>query len=283
MSDFLLNVARRAAGIAPAAASIEPAAAPALDAWAGPEALEEGVEETVAPVPRAEPGHASTLETQVPMPRGETDGPHETRPAERGPRPRSAEPVPSARRASGEGEQAPVRAASPVRPTATEHAPAVVAPRSAGVPPASPDEPRKGGRDARAPAEIRPAATAPAVAAPAPAPTSARHSQVPPTTARPAPEAARAVAPQSPEREAAPPAPSPATLRPRVTAEQPLPRQQAADRAAAPSEPRIEVRIGRIDVEIAAPPVVAPAAAAPVRERPRGFDAYARLRAYGER
>ena len=113
-------------------------------------------------------------------------------------------------------------------------------------------------------------------------PASARHPQVPPTTARPAPEAARAVAPQSPERAAASPPPA-ATLRPRVAAEQPLPRQQAADRAAAPAEPRIEVRIGRIDVEIAAPPAAAPAAAATVRERPRGFDAYARLRAYGER
>ena len=55
MSDFLLNVARRAAGVAPVAASIKPAAAPALDAWAGPDALEEGVEETPAPLPPAEP------------------------------------------------------------------------------------------------------------------------------------------------------------------------------------------------------------------------------------
>ena len=68
-----------------------------------------------------------------------------------------------------------------------------------------------------------------------------------------------------------------------MAAEQPLPRQQAMERAAAPPPPRIEVRIGRIDVEIAAPPAATPAAPAPVRERPRGFDAYARLRAYGER
>jgi hypothetical protein len=64
---------------------------------------------------------------------------------------------------------------------------------------------------------------------------------------------------------------------------QPVPARAAAERAPAPAEPRIEVRIGRIDVEIAAPPAATPAAAAPVRERPRGFDAYARLRAYGER
>lgn len=48
-----------------------------------------------------------------------------------------------------------------------------------------------------------------------------------------------------------------------------------------PPRPPVEVRIGRIDIEVArpAPP---PAAPAP-RERPRGFDDYARLRSYLER
>jgi len=52
-------------------------------------------------------------------------------------------------------------------------------------------------------------------------------------------------------------------------------------RTTEPPHPPVEVRIGRIDIEVTrpAPP---PAAPAP-RERPRGFDDYARLRSYLER
>jgi hypothetical protein len=54
MSDFLLNLARRAAGIPPVAA-VKPAVAPEPGQWAGPDTLEETVEETPASARRAEP------------------------------------------------------------------------------------------------------------------------------------------------------------------------------------------------------------------------------------
>lgn len=280
MSDFLLNVARRAAGIAPAAASIEPAAAPALDAWAGPEALEEGVEETVAPVPRVEPA-GETVPPSPPQWVAETPvrAPAEAAPVV----PRANTPAePAGLERSVRVEHVHARA-----PRAVEGAATRAVPGGADVSPALRPAVREGGRDARAPSgafvEAEPVeperVVVPRPATSAPAGVIREAASKPVVAARAAPD--RSV---REEQSSAPtPAPSPATLRPRVAAEQPLPRQQAADRAAAPAEPRIEVHIGRIDVEIAAPPAPAPAAAAPVRERPRGFDAYARLRAYGER
>jgi hypothetical protein len=72
------------------------------------------------------------------------------------------------------------------------------------------------------------------------------------------------------------------TPRPRPDVAQfPVPDWSAVPREMPAAAPRVEVRIGRIDVEIAQPSP-APAAPAP-RERPRGFDDYARLRSYLQR
>lgn len=71
--------------------------------------------------------------------------------------------------------------------------------------------------------------------------------------------------------------PRPATEPPPFARQGSAPR---GDHAEAP-RPRIDVVIGRIDVEVAQP--AAPPAAPVQRERPRGFDDYARLRSYLER
>jgi hypothetical protein len=280
MSDFLLNVARRAAGVAPVAASIKPAAAPALDAWAGPEALEEGVEETPAPLPPAEPA-------------GETVPPSPPQRVAETPVRGSAEAVPVVPRPNTAAEPAGLERSVRVEhvhvetPRAVEGAATGAVAGGAGVSPAVRPAVRAGGRDARAPrgapVTVEPAeperVVVPRPESPAPVGASRAAGSEPIVAARAAPDGSARKAQSS----APTPAPSAATLRPRVAAEQPLPRQQAMERAAAPPPPRIEVRIGRIDVEIAARPAATPAAPAPVRERPRGFDAYARLRAYGER
>lgn len=259
MSDFLLNLARRSAG--DTFAATRPASATMSGTWDEPIRLEETVPE-VSGVP-AESGSDAAISTPIPQ---------------------SAAPLPAA---VGSISPQGVRRDQPV-------------PDAPASPRASADILSPTGSPATFVQPLRPVQqpTFPPRAEPMPLPETALERAPASSFSEAAQdEPIGAVAPVG-EPEGSPPVrpqptvspAAPAALRPRSEM-----RPSAQDVAAAPVPlsppvgPRIEVRIGRIDVEIASPPAAPASAAAlhppaaPARERPRGFDAYARLRAYGER
>lgn len=262
MSDFLLNLARRSAG--DTFAATRPASATMSGTWDEPIRLEETVPE-VSGVP-AESGSDAAISIPIPQ---------------------SAAPLPAS---VGSISPQGVRRDQPV-------------PDAPASPPASADILSPTGSPATFVQPLRPVQqpTFPPRAEPLPLPeTGLERASASSFSEAAQDEPIGAVAPVD-EPEGSPPVrpqptvspAAPAALRPRSEMRQPF----AQDAAAAPVPPpppqpvgpRIEVRIGRIDVEIASPPAAPASAAAlhppaaPARERPRGFDAYARLRAYGER
>ncbi len=262
MSDFLLNLARRSAG-APLAAT-RPASPTASGTWGGAVGLEESVPETSeAP---AEDGSGAAFAAPIPRSAAPLPAAAGSISSQGARRDQPIPDAPASRQASADmlnPADSSVTSAQPLRPVqhpslppgeVPMRLPEIAAERTSAL------SSSEAAQDERIP----PIAPMAEPEGPAPAHATAMVSPAAPPALRPRPEMGQRVAQD------------------RATAPVPPPASQ-------PAAPRIEVRIGRIDVEIAPPAASLASAAAlhppaaPARERPRGFDAYARLRAYGER
>ena len=251
MSGYLANLARRGAGLAPELAPRADASVPGFPS----ERVELIGEREAAASPPGPLSHRPPIFQE----RGDAEGKEEQ---DRG---SSLSPLPGARRARGPAPE--VRD----HPIGESHAQSTPAP----LPPASqekkspPELPAAPQLSQRITPEERPLpSAAPVPVAPAPGPE-------PPRVTVPVPESARPAEPSLP----APPAPQAVPLPSPRTPEPALPpRLRAEPSVPEPTEPRIEVRIGRVELRAAPPPIPPP----PSREG-RGFEDYALARSYMRR
>ena len=251
MSGFLANLLRRGAGLPPLVAPRRmdlPADLPVPDG----EEDQEGLSPAVSAPPEPE---RRSPETSV--------SPAPPVPAKAAEAPRTALVPP----------EAPLLALAPPREQAIQ---TPASPRPAPEPPpepAAPFSPQQDDRPREAPEMVR------VIAAPPPSP--------PPFTISSETPEERITAPpvQPPLPAPAPPPAKPAVVEPVLLAPiSPPPETPAAlhalDEARPPEEPRIEVRIGRIEIRQAPPP---PLPAPAPRREPRGFQEHSLARRYLDR
>jgi hypothetical protein len=278
VSDYLVRLARRAAGLAPAAAPRPPdlSAEPMLTGEVGPAGEPPPVEtaEEDAP-PSGDVTGSSGARKQPPAADRPVSAPRAAAPDDRG----EAAPVRGAGMPLEDASAASIRPVAPPAPPPAQARMAVVDPLPTPARhPAFAERSADSGEEELVPADARSERPAPAEARTMPEPTSPRPRLIP--TSATAVEIAPSEPPRvvvaarrDPEPEPAPPLtpPSPAVLVaaiPHVPGAA-RPAWDAEPAAARQVEPSIEVHIGRIELVQPQPPET-PAAAAP--RAPRGFN-----------